>query len=64
MIECVVNKCKLGEEKPDILYWRGRTPVERLEALEEIRRSYNAWRYGNAEQGLQRVLRIVKRPSR
>ncbi len=56
----VVKIIKLGEQKPDSAYWRTRSPLERLAALEQIRREYHLWRYG-AEPRLQRVFRIIKR---
>jgi len=56
----VVRIVKLGEQKPDSVYWRTRPPEERLAALEQIRREYHLWRYG-AEPRFQRVFRIIKR---
>ena len=56
----VVRIVKLGEQKPDVAYWRTRPPEERLAALEQIRREYHLWRY-DAEPRFQRVFRIVKR---
>jgi hypothetical protein len=44
----------------DILFWLNKTSAERLSALEEIRKSYNDWKYGT-EQRFQRVYRIIKR---
>ncbi|WP_319524812.1 hypothetical protein [uncultured Desulfosarcina sp.] len=55
-----VKKYKIGQQRNDFLYWQSKTYEERLEALEQIRKEYNSWRYG-ADQGLQRVYRIVKR---
>ncbi len=49
-----------NEEEEDSLFWLSKTPLERLIALEEIRKSYNDWKYGT-EQRFQRVYRIVKR---
>jgi len=51
---------KKGEEPDDVLYWLSRPPIERICALEEIRKQYNDWKYG-AGQGFQRVYTIVKR---
>ena len=31
-----------------------------MQALEEIRREYNNWKYTDAEQRFQRVCRVVK----
>jgi hypothetical protein len=60
MDKTVVRKYKLGEEPKDIHFWRTQSYEARLAALEDIRRSYNAWKYG-VEQGFQRVYRIVER---
>jgi hypothetical protein len=60
MMEKVVRKYHLGDEPRDVEYWRTKTPQERLEALELIRREYITRKYG-AVQGLQRVWRVVKR---
>lgn len=51
---------KRGQEPSDVSYWRSRPPIERLIALEEIRREYNHWKYGT-KPILQRVYRIIKR---
>lgn len=59
-IRKVVRKYNRGEQPSDFSYWQSRSYEERLEALEQIRKEYNSWRY-NAEQGFQRVYRIVKR---
>ncbi|MDZ4679747.1 MAG: hypothetical protein SH848_01980 [Saprospiraceae bacterium] len=32
---------KKGEEPDDVLYWLSRPPIERIQALEEIRKHYN-----------------------
>ena len=57
----VVKIYNMGEQPSDLEYWQSRSYEERLSALEEIRKDYNTWRYGNAKRGLQRVYRIVKR---
>lgn len=55
----VVKKYKIDEQPSDFLFWQSKSYEERLDALEQIRREYNQWRY-DAEQGFQRVYRIVK----
>lgn len=55
-----VKKYKKGEESNDVLYWLNRPPSERLLALEQIRQSYNQWKYGT-QSGFQRVYRAIKR---
>ena len=59
-ISKVVKKYKIYDQPNDFLFWQSKSYEERLDALEQIRKEYNLWRY-NAEQGLQRVYRIVKR---
>ena len=49
---------KKGEEPEDIFYWLSRPPMERIRALEEIRKQYNDWKYG-AGLEFQRVYSIV-----
>ena len=59
-ISKVVKKFQINEQPNDFVYWQSKSYEERLNALEQIREEYNQWRY-NAEQGFQRVCRIVKR---
>jgi hypothetical protein len=59
-IEKVISKVKLTEQKSDFLYWQSKSYIERLAALEDIRREYNNWRYNGAEQRFQRVYRITQ----
>ena len=59
-ISKVIKKYKIDEQPSDFSFWQSKSYEERLEALEKIRKEYNLWRY-NAEQGLQRIYRIVKR---
>ncbi len=59
-ISKVIKKYKFNEQPNDFLFWQSKSYEERLDALEQIRKEYNSWRY-NAEQGFQRIYRIVKR---
>ena len=59
-IDRVVKKYKIDQQPNDFVFWQSKTYEERLDALEQIRKEYNLWRY-NAEQRFQRVYRIVKR---
>ena len=54
---------KKGEEPDDLLFWLSRPAIERILALEEIRKQYNDWKYGTRRE-LQRVYKIVKRKRR
>ena len=54
---------KKGEEPDDVLYWLSRPPIERIRALEEIRKQYNDWKYSTRRE-FQRVYTIVKRKRR
>lgn len=55
-----VRKYNINEQPNDFSFWQSKPYEERLEALEQIRKEYNSWKY-NAEQGLQRVYSIIKR---
>lgn len=59
-ISKTIKKYKIDEQPRDFAFWQSKTYEERLDALEQIRKEYNSWKY-NAEQGFQRVYRIVKR---
>jgi hypothetical protein len=54
---------KKEEEPDDVLYWLSRPSIERICALEEIRKQYNDWKYG-AGQGFQRIYKVIKRKRR
>lgn len=56
----VIKKYKFNEQPNDFIFWQSKSYEERLDVLEQIRKEYNSWRY-NAEQGIQRVYRIIKR---
>lgn len=56
----VIKKVSLTDKDSDFSYWQTKSFAERLEALEEIRREYNNWKYTDAEQRFQRVCRVVK----
>lgn len=56
----VVKKVSLTDKNSDFSYWQTKSYSERLDALEEIRREYNNWKYTDAEQRFQRVCRIVE----
>lgn len=51
---------KKGQEPDDVLYWLSRPAIERIRALEEIRKQYNDWKYGTGRE-FQSVYKIVKR---
>ena len=46
----------MGEEPKERKYWLTRPPVERFQALEQMRQSF----YDNSSEGFQRVYRIIK----
>ena len=50
----------LKEEGNDLAYWLSGPPVERLRALDSLRRMYIKANVAPGEQRLQRVCRIVK----
>jgi hypothetical protein len=56
IMKCVkIGKLKRSSQKDDLKYWLGKTPDERIEAVETLRKQY----HGNT-QGLQRVYRVVQ----
>lgn len=57
----VVNKISMRARNQDVAYWRTQSYQARIDALEEIRREYHLWKYGEAEPRLQRFCTIVKR---
>lgn len=59
VIEKVVKKYRIEEQPSDFSFWKTKSYEDRLNALEQIRREYIAWRY-DAEPGFQRVYRVIK----
>ena len=51
---------KIKKQGNDFLFWQSQPFEVRLATIEQLRQEYNTWKYG-AEQGFQRVYRIVKR---
>ena len=58
-----VRKGKIRQQGNDFLFWQSQPYEIRLATIEQLRQEYNTWKYG-AEQGFQRVYRIVKRPQK
>jgi hypothetical protein len=59
MIKKVVSKYSLADWsriKDDLRYWLSKSPQQRIEAVEFLRKQY----YGDSA-GLQRTVRIIKR---
>lgn len=42
-------------------YWRSKKPEERLEALDQLRKQYMKLKGIDADRGVQRVCKIIKR---
>jgi len=62
MIQKIVKKHRLQERtttQDDLAYWLNKTPEERVATVDYLRTQY----YGNTTR-LQRVARVVQRPSR
>ncbi len=64
-MEKVIKKYRLTDsekqEEDDLRYWKSRSIKEKIDAVEELRKQYSEMRGINLnEQGLQRVLTIVK----
>jgi hypothetical protein len=61
LMDKVARKIPLkGEGKDDVAYWRSRRPVERLRALDLLRRMYIKAYVAPGEQRLPRVYHVVK----
>jgi len=58
VIKKVIKKSSLNDNsiKADLAYWLSKSPQERIEAVELLRRQH----YGNTA-GLQRVLAVIQR---
>lgn len=56
----VIKKGNIKDLKNDYKYWISRPYIERLKAIEEIRKEYNLWKYG-PEQGFQRVFKVINK---
>ena len=56
----VIFKASLHDQKQDRQFWLTKSYLERLKALEEIRREYHQWKY-NAEPRFQRVYSVSQR---
>jgi len=54
-----IKKLHDSSEKDDVVYWLSKTPAERIEAVEFLRKQM----YNEPAPRLQRVARIVKRKS-
>ena len=54
----VGRKVSLKEEGNDVSYWRTRPPIERLQALDSLRRMYIKTNVAPREQRLPRVYRV------
>lgn len=54
------KKVKLQEQQTDFEYWQTQPPEKRLEALEQVRSEFHAWKY-DTEPRFQRILSVTKR---
>jgi hypothetical protein len=54
------RKVPLEKSGNDLAYWLSRTPLERLRALDALRRMYIEAHVAPGKRRLQRVCRIVK----
>jgi hypothetical protein len=60
-MEKAVRKFKLHESPAnDLEYWLKKSPLERLQALEELREQYVKMFLNGHQPGFQRVCRIIK----
>ncbi|MCK9555767.1 hypothetical protein M0R36_08150 [bacterium] len=51
----IIKKMRLEDKKDDLAYWLSKTPEERIEAVEILRKQFN----GSAAR-LQRTVRVIK----
>lgn len=58
-IALVVNQIHRDDEDSlDVLYWRNRTPLERLEEVVRLRRNYFEWLNGSFPERIEKVVAI------
>jgi len=55
-----IRKVKIKDQSNDFFFWQSQSYEKRLETIEELRNVYILWENG-AQQGFQRVYRIIKR---
>ena len=60
MDKTFIRKGKLKDQGNDFEFWQSQPYETRLAVIEQIRKEYNSWKYGN-EQGFQRVYKVIKR---
>ena len=58
-VAMIYKKVRLQEQESDFTYWQTQSYAARLEALEQIRQQYIAWKY-DSQPRFQRVLSIIK----
>jgi hypothetical protein len=56
----VARKIRLKDEGKDLAYWRSRPLLERLRAVDSLRRMYINTHVAPGQQRLPRVCRVVK----
>ena len=60
-----VKKYKLGEEpENDMEYWKQKTPLERIQALEDLRQQYINLFLDGIQPRFQSVYKVLKRKQR
>ena len=59
MIQKIITKRKSSDVQSDLAYWLSKMPEERVAAVDYLRKQY----YGITTR-LQRVARVIQRPSR
>ena len=61
-MEKVVTIRSLKDKQDDFEYWLTKTPAERIAAIELLRQNYTPF-LKDAPQRLQRIYRVIDRPS-
>lgn len=56
-----IKKYKLGEEpESDLAYWKQKTPLERIQSLEDLRHQYIKFFLNGVQPRFQRVYKITQ----
>jgi len=59
-MEKVVTIKQLKDKTSSLQYWQSKPTIERLAAIELLRKQYIKFKYNDVQPRLQRVCRIIK----
>lgn len=60
-IERTFTLCSIDEQPPEAWHWRDIRVVDRIEAVERLRRGHHGWEQGH-EPALERIARVIELP--